>query len=192
MNISGLALRPVLAFGFLLLAILASSALAEDKQYLGASSCKGDCHSEIYKTWLESKHAKSFQNLLPGAREKGKKEAKLKINEDYSKDKSCLPCHVTGWNEGGYSMVAPQKELEGVGCESCHGAAGQWNEPHKDKDLPARKRRMKQLGQMDPFGSRSVCAICHEDDTNPYKFRSPPGEKDWEDIKHAGSYHILK
>ncbi|MDH5477499.1 MAG: cytochrome c family protein [Nitrospinota bacterium] len=171
---------------------LAGPGHAQERGYLGPLPCAGECHQEIFDTWKTSKHAKAFQNLAPGAREKEKKEAGLKPATDYTMDKTCMPCHVTGWNDGGYSMEKPDPYLQGVGCESCHGAAGGWNEIHKKKDLANRPRTMKQKGQIEPFKGRTVCVPCHEDDTNPYKFRTPPGKIDWTELKHADTYHILK
>jgi len=170
----------------------AGPACAGEKKYIGPLPCAGECHKEIFDTWKSGKHATAFGNLAPGARAKGKKEAGLKPGVDYQKDKSCMPCHVTGWADGGYSFEKPDPYLRGVSCESCHGAAGKWNELHQKKDLKNRKRKLKQKGQRQPFKGKYVCVGCHEDDTNPYKFRSPPGKIDWTEPKHAGSYHIMK
>lgn len=167
-------------------------ACAAEKKYIGPLPCAGECHKEVFDTWKSSKHATAFGSLASGAREKEKKEAGLKPGVDYQKDKSCLPCHVTGWIDGGYSFENPDPYLQGVGCESCHGAAGRWNEPHQKKDLENRKRHLKQKGQREPFKGKYVCVGCHEEDTNPYKFRSPPGKTDWTEPKHAASYHALK
>ena len=165
---------------------------AQEKKYLGNLACKDKCHEEIYKAWKSTKHAASFNNLNPGDREKGKKEAGLKPKTDYRTDKSCMPCHVTGWMDGGYSFETQNQDLLGVGCESCHGPAEKWNAEHQKKDLENRERRMKQMGQRKPFGGKNVCAQCHEDESSPYKFRSPPGAKDWTDKKMTSSYHPVK
>jgi hypothetical protein len=170
----------------------ASPAATQEKTYLGNSACKDKCHEEIFKAWKAGKHATSFGNLLPGEREKGKKEAGLKPKTDYRGDKSCMPCHVTGWRDGGYSLETPDQDLLGVGCESCHGPAAKWNAEHQRKDLENRERRMKQLGQRKPFGGKNVCAQCHEDESSPYKFRSPPGKKEWTEKKMSASYHPIK
>jgi len=174
------------------LAWLAGPAEAQEKKYIGSLPCAGECHTQIFDTWKKSKHATAFSNLTPGEREKGKKEAGLKIKTDYREDKSCMPCHVTGWKEGGFSLESPDADLMGVGCESCHGPAGAWNEIHKKKELANRERTLKQKGQRKPLAGRTVCVPCHEDESSPYKFRSPPGKMDWTDKKHSASYHYLK
>jgi hypothetical protein len=51
-------------------------------------------------------HAKAFDDLA--------------VN--YKEDKSCLPCHVTGFGEAtGFKSTSGTPQLVGVSCEACHG-----------------------------------------------------------------------
>lgn len=102
--------------------------------YAGAASCL--CHADpILKTWRESKHSRAFELLKLAGQEKNEK---------------CLPCHTTGYGQGGYGAAGATVNLEGVQCEECHGPAG------------------GHIGTMDK-GSVSrtpsvmVCARCHQD-----------------------------
>jgi hypothetical protein len=65
---------------------------------------------------------------------------------------ACIGCHATG--RGPLAS-------EGVSCESCHGAAGDWLVPHA---LPGWKTTGNALGMVDladPFTAARQCAGCH-------------------------------
>ena len=65
---------------------------------------------------------------------------------------ACIGCHATGRGR----MAA-----EGVGCESCHGAAGDWLVSHT---LPGWRTAGNTLGMVDladPFVAAGQCAGCH-------------------------------
>ncbi len=77
--------------------------------YAGSSSCT-PCHAGQEKKWLKTRHARAYDTLE-------KREQQFNTN--------CVPCHVTG------ALALPPaavlrlgKELQQVGCESCHGPAG--------------------------------------------------------------------
>src|SRR5262245_17434335 len=62
--------------------------------YMGAHYC-GSCHSEEYKSWANSPHAKAHASLPQGNKS----------------DPACLSCHATGY------MEKNEPILEGVQCE---------------------------------------------------------------------------
>ncbi len=66
--------------------------------------------------------SKAMDLLWPGSRAVAKRRAGLDPSRDYSHDPACLPCHTTGYRDGGYADSGRTPELAGVGCESCHGA----------------------------------------------------------------------
>lgn len=77
-----------------------------DGGYRGFSYCR-DCHAERSKRWLSRPHSGAFETLAVQGEE---------MNPD------CLVCHTTGFGEGGYHPRGDKRsELEGVGCEECHG-----------------------------------------------------------------------
>ena len=161
---------------------------AKGARFLGSKACR-DCHKKIYESWESSRHAKVYDLLKPGARGKEKKEAGLKPDVDYRADKSCVGCHITGSVDGMKPVVT--KEMEGVGCEDCHGPAENWLELHSKKDLKKRKRKLRHAGMIQPFRGKTVCSLCHDNINNPYKFRNS-GVKDWTDPKLADTYHFLR
>ncbi len=74
--------------------------------YRGFSYCR-DCHAERSERWLSRPHSGAFETLAVRGEE---------MNPD------CLVCHTTGFGEGGYRPRGDERsELEGVGCEECHG-----------------------------------------------------------------------
>ena len=117
---------------------------AKAATFVGIKSCKG-CHSmaangEIYQKWVATSHSKAFANL-PAA---GKTNPK------------CFVCHTTGAGKtGGYDPKATNAvDLEGVGCESCHGAASDYKMIHM-KD----KAKALTLGLVMP--TETTCKTCH-------------------------------
>ncbi|MBU1700203.1 MAG: cytochrome c family protein, partial [Candidatus Eisenbacteria bacterium] len=74
--------------------------------YIGSEKCKmchkGETKGAIFEKWLETPHAKAFENL-PAASQK---------------DEKCLVCHTTAFGAGGYVVGAEGAEaFAGVGCE---------------------------------------------------------------------------
>ena len=87
--------------------------LFQANSFAGSSAC-GSCHGDKYTPYLATAHAGAFAVL-------GSSQSKS----------SCLLCHTVGYGQpGGFTNATLTANLENVGCESCHGAAG-W---HKDSD----------------------------------------------------------
>ncbi len=99
--------------------------------YSGDEFCAA-CHPGEHDTWLTTSHAEAFETL---------------VRHGADRNAECVGCHVVGFGEpGGYDLARPARELEGVGCETCHGRGG----PHLS---PAHV----QAGSYAP-----VCASCHD------------------------------
>lgn len=152
---------------------------------LGTQSCSSrGCHGNLdlgalappgseprfspssYSRWLDQDpHAKAFQVLSSDlARKMGEK---LRI-PNVKEDPRCLACHVTP-QAANLESWAKEEHRFGVGCESCHGSANLWIEPHKSKEWQAKSKNEKLTAQkilgMQPLSSLSsratVCAGCH-------------------------------
>jgi len=77
-------------------------------QFAGSRTCM-PCHSEDYRIWQRTAHAKAMQTL---------------IDEKHDKDPECVVCHVVGLEfESGFQNMQKTPNLKDVGCESCHGPA---------------------------------------------------------------------
>jgi len=119
---------------------------------VGAESCRS-CHETQFQVWENTPHAKSHQGLPP----------------KYRQNNRCLFCHSLGQKE----------HLQGVQCESCHGAGHFYQRSNimKDKVL-AKFLGLRKKGQ-------EICWRCHtKDDPSLLPF-------DWEK-KFLNFRHSLK
>lgn len=153
----------------LLAAILPMTAPTQGAEYVGVKVCS-KCHYDQGDAWKLTAHAKAFESLKPGVKAVAKTKAKLDPATDYSANKDCLVCHVTGLGEpGGYRAdmdAESAKQLAGVGCEACHGAGGAYRVAHGDAG-----DRLKVSGNTTPrrvvvdagqnFDYEAACAKCH-------------------------------
>ncbi len=135
---------------------------------LGVSSCSASvCHGggELGKPFSEATtwrsldpHARAYDTLLS---QQSQAMAKILWSDKTPAHEAslCLKCHVNS----DYDLSRPTfRKVDGVGCESCHGAAKDWLKPHyranwKDADRQA-------LGLTDTkglHGRANVCVKCH-------------------------------
>jgi peroxiredoxin len=105
--------------------------LLHSSGYSGDEFCAA-CHPAQHDTWLTTAHAEAFDTL---------------VRHGADRNAECVGCHVVGFGKpGGYDLAKPVRELEGVGCETCHGRGG----PH----LTAGHA---------PGGSyEAACVACHD------------------------------
>ncbi len=98
--------------------------------YSGNEVC-AVCHEAEAATFELSNHATAFDTLVRhGADGRGE----------------CVTCHVVGYGQaGGYRVAQPDRALESVGCESCHGRGG----PHLSPDF------------VKAHAYEGVCQSCH-------------------------------
>ncbi len=115
-----------------LLALVPRRPTLNGSGFAGSRACM-PCHSEDYRIWQRTAHAKAMQTLI---------EAK------HDKDPECVVCHVVGLEyEGGFQSMEKTPTLKDVGCESCHGPA----------QLHAQDPETHRLGKA---GAQS-CMQCH-------------------------------
>ncbi|MBC8214369.1 MAG: cytochrome c family protein [Candidatus Marinimicrobia bacterium] len=151
---------------------------AEEKEktfeYIGSQGCK-TCHKSSkkgaqYKAWEEGPHSGALETLKSEEAAKVAKEMKLELPAYEAPE--CLSCHATGYGNGGFEVKndkfyaettkkgKPTKDvkrmtgLQGVGCESCHGAGKEYKKSHKkDYELA--------LTQGLIMPTKEVCVTCH-------------------------------
>jgi mono/diheme cytochrome c family protein len=181
-------------------------------EFIGSKKCK-KCHIKSHKSWAKTAHGKAFETLLPGKKADIKKKHGLDPAKDYTKDAKCVQCHTVGFGQkGGYAILDPSKfkdaaahkkaakkmkDLEGVGCESCHGAGKDYTEFFNDLMKANRgdeKKTYKQaeviaLGLVVP--TEKTCITCHneksptvaKDEKFDFKEMQKKGVHDHEDLK---------
>jgi len=161
-------------------------------EYIGNKKCRM-CHIKNFKSWEKTPHSKAFELLMPGKAADEKKKFKLDPDKDYTKDKTCLPCHVVGFEKkGGYAIPAPgdkkaarkAKRLEGVGCEACHGAGEEYAKVFKEIQRSKRKYKTEELYKVGLIlPTVKTCTACHNE-------KSPTFDKnekfDFEKMKKKG------
>lgn len=138
-------------------------------KFVGVAKCKM-CHKKEkkglqYEIWKESGHSKAYDVLAtPEAKELAEKNGII----DPQKDSKCLKCHTTGHDAPPELKGKKYKLSEGVGCESCHGAGGDY---YKSKVMKGLRN-----GTVDPITvgliipNEETCTQCHNaDDIMPIK-----------------------
>ena len=153
------------ALGMCLLGVLAlSPAWAADHAFVGADKCKM-CHNAApkgaqYTKWSESAHAKAFAAL---GSEEAKKVASAKGIADPQKAPECLKCHVTGHGVDAARLTDKYNAAQGVSCESCHGAGGDYWKMEVMKD----EAKATAAGMVLP--KEDTCKTCHNAESPTFK-----------------------
>ena len=148
--------------------VVTGVANAADHMFVGATKC-ATCHKtaaqgEQYVKWQASKHAKAFATLATAeAKEVGKKLGVA----DPQKDAKCLKCHVTGYGAAAALHGPKYDPAEGVGCESCHGAGGDYIKKATMEGLTAGTITAASVGLVMP--DQKTCEGCHNDQSPSFK-----------------------
>ncbi|MHC4875601.1 MAG: multiheme c-type cytochrome [Planctomycetota bacterium] len=147
----------------------------DHKRYVGVAGCAAaNCHGgdgsrgvlgSEYSIWIQDDpHAKAYTDLF---NETSQRMAKaLRLDKPAHEAKLCLNCHGPQSDPPFDGPVAGHGVLlDGVSCESCHGAASLWLGPHVRRDW-----KQKSAAEKAEFGFRDtkdlwtrgkVCADCH-------------------------------
>lgn len=170
----------------LVVAQISSPSMAEDypaSHLVGHARC-GECHESELTTWLASPHALNSLAMIDSKHRRFNPKAEkitssfLAANQAASK-KTCMTCHDTQRIQNGKVF-----RLNGVSCESCHGAAGAqgdkpgWIDLHYDCDdlacddraYTAKEREIQRVTFLEGIGMRhpkniygilKACIQCH-------------------------------
>lgn len=160
----------VLVSAMLLLLLPALPSADEGHSYVGSNNCR-KCHLKEWKSWSETKMAKSFEHLKPGVAAAAKKAAGLDPKKDYTKDASCLSCHTTGYGKsGGFTSAEATPDRVGTGCETCHGAGGTYTKPEhmslRNKEY--KKAKLVKVGLVGKI-TAAQCTNCHNEKSPFFK-----------------------
>ena len=136
--------------------------------YIGATKCK-TCHNtakmgKIYDTWMASAHAKAYTDLASDA---AKAVAKEKGIEDAQKADACLKCHVTGHGAKAEMLGEKYSVEEGVTCEGCHGAGGDYWKNTVMKALADGSQKPEEVGFLK--AGEATCKKCHNEESPTFK-----------------------
>lgn len=141
--------------------------------YVGSAKCEA-CHTESYKVWKKSGHAKAWNTLE-------------KATPPRDGDPECIACHVIGWNterffpyQGGFQSAAKTPHLENVGCESCHGPGSRHVEAEMGGNVELQKQLQKTMVVTKEEAEKHLCLSCHDLDNSP-DFNFPDY---WPQVEH--------
>lgn len=150
--------------------LLSTEPAAEEKQraFVGVGKCK-TCHKtekqgEQYVIWQESAHAGAYATL---AGDEAKAVAKELGIENPQQADECLQCHVTAHGVAAEFLGTKYDIADGVGCESCHGAGGDYYKKKVMKAITAGTQDGAALGLIKP--DEKVCVTCHNDKSPSFK-----------------------
>ncbi|MGA2247592.1 MAG: multiheme c-type cytochrome [Verrucomicrobiota bacterium] len=108
--------------------------LSQANSFAGSSAC-GGCHGAQYIPFTTTAHANAYNAL---------------VSSHMNNNAECILCHTVGNTQPtGFTASPLTANLEGVGCEDCHGAAA-W---HKNGDHSA----VVPVLSIDPM----ICGSCH-------------------------------
>jgi hypothetical protein len=142
---------------------------------VSSSELNPDVRLNEYSKWAANdKHAMAYFVLLED------RSKEIAGHEKPQEDSRCLACHTNPLAASNDVLAELKEERQsGVGCESCHGAAQKWLDPHtrtkviqelgnKPIDDPLQlethRQRLYALGMKamgDPWQRAQVCAGCH-------------------------------
>lgn len=139
--------------------------------FLGVSSCASShCHgsatprlttpvlqNEFFTWYKRDNHAKAYRSLLTTEARAMASHLGIRAPE---KDSQCLQCHTTNApkDQQGERFI----NSDGVGCESCHGAAGSWIKSHVEKGTSHARNVSHGLQDIvRPADRVSLCMSCH-------------------------------
>jgi hypothetical protein len=112
-------------------------AAAGQPGYVGDTAC-ATCHVAEHTFWLTTSHAHAWNTL---------------VERDKEWDRSCVGCHMTGYEEPGGATLGHSENLTNVQCEQCHGPGSLHGCP---RDNRADLRRMPQRGALHDFRLRDL------------------------------------
>ncbi len=155
--------------------------IPDTPRFVGTGSCSATaCHGgrreplglkgSEYSFWTEyDRHRRAYEVLFEDrGRQIERNYRGLAAGEEVrpERDATCLSCHVHHGFEP--RMVDREAPIlgDGVGCESCHGAAGRWLAPHSErrwKGLTAlqKSERFGMTATKDLATRARLCADCH-------------------------------
>lgn len=142
--------------------------LVQDHQFIGATRCR-TCHRKEedgaqFDKWASSAHAEAFTVL---ASDEAKAVATEKGIDDPQTATECLQCHVTGHGAPAEMLGSKYDATEGVTCESCHGAGGDYYKKSTMEGIASGDVDGASVGFMLP--TAETCTGCHNEKSPTFK-----------------------
>ncbi len=87
--------------------------------------------------------------------------------EDPQSSDECLQCNVTAYNVAAEFLGTKYDKTQGVGCESCHGAGGDYYKKKTMISLIKGEIEPESVGLTIP--DEQVCVQCHNENSPSFK-----------------------
>ncbi|PIQ91202.1 MAG: cytochrome C554 [Candidatus Omnitrophica bacterium CG11_big_fil_rev_8_21_14_0_20_41_12] len=157
--------RRVIFMVIVLACVSTEIVFAAGHEYIGVKKCalchKSESKGNQYGQWLSTKHAKAYETLAtPQAQETAEKAG---VSGDPQEAAACLKCHQTGFGADSSLLGSGFIKEDGVQCESCHGAGGDYAPLNVMKD----KDKSIAAGLIMP--TEDVCVKCHNAESPNFK-----------------------
>ena len=151
-------------------------------QFVGSKAC-ADCHQEEFEVWENSSHSHATQSLIAP-------HGRADIPRQF--DPECISCHSTGWQpqkylpyESGFMSLAETLNLQGNGCENCHGPGSEHVRQESDPNSPPDSlMKLRNFLRRDLEDAKTSCLSCHDLDNSPDFHHDGAFEEYWSKIKH--------
>lgn len=156
----------VIAVAAILSVVLYGLAAADgNHKYVGVKKCsmchKSEAKGNQYGQWLSSKHAKAYERLaIPEAQDTAKKAG---VSGNPQQAPQCLKCHTTAYGVDSSLLGDSFVATDGVQCEACHGAGGDY------LSLSVMKDKAKAIAAGLVIPTRETCIKCHNPESPNYK-----------------------
>ncbi len=142
--------------------------LTAEPEFIGVDRCK-TCHrkeedGEQFGIWEKSAHAKAYATL---ATDEAKAIAAKKGISNPQESGECLKCHVTAYGVPAERLGAKYTIEAGVGCESCHGAGGDYYKKSTMEAISAGEIDGATVGLVVP--TKETCTTCHNEKSPTFK-----------------------
>lgn len=146
----------------------ATPAVQEQRTFEGVARCR-TCHRKAeegdqFGIWEKSAHAQAYATL---ASEKALAIAKEKGIENPQTADECLKCHVTGHGVAAEFLGSKYSIEDGVGCESCHGAGGDYYKKKTMEGVRSGEIEAASVGLVMP--DSTTCTGCHNEESPTFE-----------------------
>ncbi len=152
---------------------------ADQHKFVGVATCKM-CHKAQFDVWVTTKHSKAMETLKSEAAAKFAKDKGL--TKPAAESDECLKCHETGHGTDAALLDPKFDKSQGVQCEACHGAGGDY------KAMATMKDKAKAVAAgLNPIAvadgsAEKLCVKCHNAESPTFKgFKF---QEYWDKIKH--------
>jgi len=140
----------------------------EPHKFVGAETCAtSGCHGAAdpkrfqFQYWKHADpHSKAFSTLNTARSARMAEDLKL---GDAAKNLQCTACHAPFHGLPTTLISKPLTAMESVSCESCHGAASNWQRAHTRPDYSHAQRVVAGMRDLQNLYIRAnSCVACHQ------------------------------